>query len=108
MIYRATQKIAGGKLLRVTIESTGEGHFEKNRIQAIHITGDFFLHPEDVLPIIENAFVGLPLSPSETTQESFIENCSEIIQEILDAKKAVFVGVSPLAIASTIFSSLQL
>ncbi len=45
-------KVPGGKLLRVSLE------IENNTIKDIRITGDFFIHPENGIHLIENALKG--------------------------------------------------
>ncbi len=47
-----SEKIGGGKLLQVEVE-TQEGF-----AQSVRITGDFFLHPEDAVGDLEHALVG--------------------------------------------------
>jgi|YNPNPStandDraft_1061719.scaffolds.fasta_scaffold00148_4 lipoate-protein ligase A len=78
---KAIKKVPGGKLVRVDITYS-------ERLERVKITGDFFLHPEDVLIIIEDALTGaqLPLDKS-----SLIEK----VQSILEREKAVLVGFSP-------------
>jgi len=91
MIYQATKKVSGGKMLRV--------HIEGNRkIDKISITGDFFLYPEEALPRIENSLVG-------KTFDTSIEDYAEDISEMLYQTEANFVGVSPQDIAETIYEA---
>lgn len=93
MIYEATKKVSGGKLLRV--------HIEGNRkIEKITITGDFFLHPEEALPMIEQSLTGKSFDTS-------IENYAEDISEVLYQAEANFVGVSPQDIAETIYQAVH-
>jgi len=47
----ATKKVAGGKMITVKVD-------HDNVINNIEILGDFFLHPEDSLELIENSFLG--------------------------------------------------
>ncbi len=87
-MYQATLKVAGGKLLRVKMEiQNGNGV-----IRSVGLTGDFFLHPEDVLPDVEKALAGLPW-PAD--QGVYIG----AVQAVLDARGAAFVGVSAQDIA---------
>lgn len=51
MIGSASEKIAGGKLVRVSVDY-GE------RISSVRITGDFFMHPEEAIAGIEKALIG--------------------------------------------------
>ena len=46
-------KVAGGKLLRISVEVVD------NVIMSFSLTGDFFLHPEDAVVMIEKALIGV-------------------------------------------------
>ena len=50
---RAELKVPGGKLLRVASTIRGE------RIEEIKITGDFFMHPEEALDVLEKKLQGV-------------------------------------------------
>ncbi len=92
-MYQATLKVAGGKLLRVTMEMQNmDGDL---LIQNIQLTGDFFLHPEDVLPEIEKALNGMGWP---TDEDEYIG----VIQDVLNKYHATFIGVSPQDIAQAI------
>lgn len=88
MLYQATKKVPGGKLVRVKIEAD-------ETISKIQISGDFFLHPEESLPEIEKQLLGLP---KNSTPQQFADK----IHEGLAAQKAAFIGVTPEDIAQTI------
>ena len=90
---KAIKKVPGGKLVRVDITYS-------ERLERVKITGDFFLHPEDVLIIIEDALTGvqLPLNKS-----SLIEK----VQNILEREKAVLVGFSPQDLIDTLEEAVQ-
>lgn len=93
----------GGKLLRVKIEAddtSGPGAAQSGAtIHAVHISGDFFLHPEDALPAIEKSLGGLPVN-------STAQGLAQKIHEALAAQKAAFLGVSAEDIAQTIVEAL--
>lgn len=93
MMYQATKKVSGGKMLRVKIEGDG-------KIESISITGDFFLYPEEALPAIEKSLTGKAFGTS-------IEDYAEDISEVLYQTEANFVGVSPQDIAETIYEAVQ-
>ena len=77
---RAEYKIAGGKLVRVQlVTKVGE-------IEEIRITGDFFLHPEELIEELEKTLVGQPLSETDL---------AEFIRKFLKAREATLFGVSP-------------
>jgi len=77
---RAEYKVKGGKLIRVQLTS------ENGIIRGIKITGDFFLHPEEVIEDIEEALRGQLLDE---------QKISSIIEDVLERKQAVMLGVSP-------------
>jgi len=77
---RAQYKVVGGKLIKVQLTA------EDRKIKKIKITGDFFLHPEDVIEDIEHALEGCPLDEQKLT---------ELIEDVIEEKQAVPLGVSP-------------
>lgn len=77
---RAEYKVKGGKLIRVHLT------IENGKIKHIKITGDFFLHPEDVIEDIERALRGRPLDEDELNR---------LIENLLENKQAIPIGVSP-------------
>lgn len=97
-MYQSTLKVAGGKLIRVNFEM--ENVDDDHVIRGIRITGDFFLHPEDVLPDVEKALEGLGWPEDE-------EVYMEAVQKVLDERRATFVGVSPQDIAHVILTATE-
>jgi lipoate-protein ligase A len=77
---RAEYKVKGGKLIKVQLA------VEDGRISRIKITGDFFLHPEDVIEEIEEALKGHVLDEQELSQ---------LIENVLESKGAVSLGAGP-------------
>ncbi len=55
MLYKASRKVGGGKLVRVEVS------VQDGLVSAVKITGDFFLHPEERLSQIEECFKGLSI-----------------------------------------------
>ena len=51
-LHEVDYKVPGGKLIRLKAELEGD------RIKAIVINGDFFLHPEDSIFNLEKALLG--------------------------------------------------
>lgn len=83
-------KIPKGKMVKVRV------NVDKNSIRDITILGDFFLHPEDTLPQIEQGLVG-------TTAD---EDCiTDVIQSVLDTQKAVLIGASARDLAKAIMNA---
>lgn len=57
MSIHVVLKNPGEKLVHIDID------FEKSTISWIHISGDFFLYPEEAIGDIEQALLGLPVDP---------------------------------------------
>ena len=89
----ATEKVAGGKLVRVKVD------FDKV-INSIQITGDFFLHPEDAVEGMENAIVG---SDVDVSQEVLKNKLDEVIEKY----DVMLVGFSSEDIARLIKGALK-
>jgi len=95
-MYQATLKVDGGKLLRVNMEM--ENVDDDLVIREIKLTGDFFLHPEEVLQDVENTLTGMGWPDDE-------DEYMNAIQAVLDEKHASFIGVAPLDIAQAILAA---
>lgn len=54
-------KVKGGKLLRVRLRAEHEPHGVPYIVE-LAVTGDFFMHPEEALDILEQALLGAPLT----------------------------------------------
>ena len=89
---KSIYKIPGGKLIKIQLEMTG------NKIETIHIFGDFFLHPEETIHRIEHALIGARI---ET------DSLSELIELILVQSCAILIGASPRDIAHAIHLALN-
>ncbi len=81
-----SEKVKGGKLVRVTVEH------DRHSIQSVIITGDFFLHPEDKLELIERALANLPLMVQE-------EDLRRRIEFVVEAEGITMIGITPEAVA---------
>jgi hypothetical protein len=60
MIRKLDYKVPGGKLLRVAIDSGGDG--ESPIASSVRVAGDFFAHPEEAFEAAEAELSGLPMS----------------------------------------------
>ncbi len=89
----ASQKVREGKLVKVEVECNGF-------IKKIKITGDFFLHPEDVLEMMEKSILGLG-------KDASLEAIASRINEIVEANDAQMIGVSPESLALVIREALK-
>jgi lipoate---protein ligase len=86
-VVKAEEKISNGKL--VCVEVLAEG----GRISRLRITGDFFLHPEEAIGLLEGALSGQPLSIAQIEAESLL------ISALGDAQ---LIGASPADLARLI------
>lgn len=81
----ATEKVPGGKLVRMKIDYD-------EKINSAKITGDFFLHPEESISEIENSLLGISKNETE-------ENISKKVFELVQEKNLQLIGIDPAAIA---------
>ena len=89
----SSQKVKEGKLIKVEVEFDGT-------VRRIKITGDFFLHPEDILEQIENSMVGMEKEVSE-------KEIASKIRDITEAYKAQMIGFSEESLAQVIKEALR-
>ena len=76
---KAAYKVTGGKMIRVSLgESNG-------KIREIKITGDFFLHPEELINELEDMLVGTPLNVKDLTSS---------IKMLMENRDATLLGAS--------------
>ncbi len=81
-------KAPGEKLLIIKLDYT-------DRIKAIQILGDFFIHPEESLGIIEKLIVGTHISSAK-------EEIAGRIRAIAEQRHIEMIGVSPESMAEAI------
>ncbi len=87
------QKVKEGKIIKVEVEFDGT-------IRRIKITGDFFLHPEDILEHIEKSMLGMDKEVSE-------ETIASRIRDITEAHHAQMIGFSEESLAHVIKEALR-
>jgi len=63
------------------------------KIEWLRITGDFFLHPEDLIEEMERVLIGLPVEEGEI---------SDSIEKLVEKRNGTLVGVAPADIARCI------
>ena len=85
MQNKASEKIAGGKLVRVEVGFDNKINFAK-------ITGDFFMHPETVIEDLEKALAGL----NSSAEQAEIKNK---LDEVISEKNVTLYGVTTEDIA---------
>ncbi|NLI73587.1 MAG: hypothetical protein GX369_02275 [Euryarchaeota archaeon] len=84
-VMQVERKVPGGKLVQMTSDSKG----------SIHLTGDFFLHPEDELNSLEEF---LTLLPSDNNI-----NIVELIREYIEMRNICMIGLRPEDLAELLF-----
>ena len=92
MMFKTKQKVKEGKVVKVEVDCD-------ELIRNVRITGDFFLHPEDILEEIEKSMVGLKGNADEETLTS------NILKVIAD-RDVQMIGISPGSIARLIKEAL--
>lgn len=93
MIFHSKQKVKEGKVVKVEIECN-------ELIRNVRITGDFFIHPEDILDEIEKSIIGLERSSS-------IETITSNIRKRIADRDVQMIGISPESIALLISEALK-
>jgi lipoate---protein ligase len=88
----ATRKIPGGKMVRVEVTYD-------TKIETVKITGDFFLHPEETLELIQQTLTGchLPIRKNELIDD---------IENLLVEQKAEFIGASVIDLINILAEAL--
>ena len=93
MIAYSSQKVKEGKIVKV------EAHFD-NVITKIKISGDFFLHPEEVLDDIEKSMLDLK---SDVSFDTLVLKIHKIVNDY----DAQMIGISPESLALVIRETLK-
>ena len=89
----ATEKVPGGKLLKIKVDYNG-------RINSVKITGDFFIHPEESIGDREKSLVGVEANAEEVV----IVN---IVSEVVKAEEIELIGINPEAIARVVKGAMK-
>ena len=90
---RAEKKVPGGKLIKIRV--TWE-----DIITHLNILGDFFLHPEEAIELIESSVVGMPVS-------STVQTITEKIETVVKEQHIQMLGIIPQDIAETIVEAIS-
>ena len=87
------KKISGGKLIRVDVVYS-------RKIEHVKITGDFFLHPEELITVIEESLAGaeIPLS-----KKLLVER----VETVLNNNGATVIGFSPEDLISVLMDAVK-
>ncbi|NJD77350.1 MAG: hypothetical protein FIB08_09690 [Candidatus Methanoperedens sp.] len=93
MITHSSRKVKEGKIVKVEVDC-------EDVIKKLRITGDFFLHPEDVLDDIEKTMVGLK---KDVSFETLVIKINDIVKN----NDARMIGISPESIAEVLREALK-
>ena len=91
-----TEKVPGGKLVRVKVDFNPE----EGLIEGVQMHGDFFIHPEEFVDDIEQLLVNLDQKDSE-------ESIKAALARLVEEEGAELVGVTPEMIAKTFRAALE-
>ena len=87
LMQEASYKIPGGKLVKVKLSITSE------KIDHVRIMGDFFLHPEETIQVIEDSLIGCKEDENSITM---------IIEQVLNKSNATLIGAAASDFSKTI------
>ena len=91
-----TEKVEGGKLVRVKVEYNSEDKL----IEDVQVHGDFFIYPEEFIADIEQLLVNLDQKDSE-------QSISAALQRLIEDEGADLIGITPEYIARTFKTALS-
>ncbi|MHA1654171.1 MAG: lipoate protein ligase C-terminal domain-containing protein [Candidatus Thorarchaeota archaeon] len=91
-MYTYAYKVPGGKLLKVAVEVTDD------HITNVRFTGDFFLHPEDALEMIEARLKGIKVD---------LKAVQTVVEKTFDEEGVVTVGCQPKDFAHVIVQAVR-
>ena len=86
-VGKCTLKVPNGKMLKVTVR------FDKEKIETVSITGDFFMHPEDSIEELETSF-----KDTEYSNKSV----SEVVKRFFGKEGITAFGITPTAVTDAI------
>lgn len=89
-------KVPNGKLLKIFITLEEDAPSGVQIIQDIKITGDFFMHPEEKIVLLENVLKGEPWDGP---------NLTEKLNELISREKIELFGVDAESIVATILTA---
>ena len=87
MLTHTIYKVPNGKMIRLEMD------YDKEKINDIIICGDFFMHPEDAIDLIEQTLIGVELEESRI---------SGAIKKVADEENIEFFGVDIPSLARAI------
>ena len=93
MKSRGEFKTPGGKLIAVDLDIVGD------ELRNVVVTGDFFLYPEEALPILSGALENSPVTLDEAGYAARVRTALDSAAEL--------VGSSPEALAAAVIRALE-
>ena len=90
----SSYKVPGGKLVKVKLSIAA-----KNSIESVQILGDFFLHPEEAILVIERTLAGVELDEAAIARA---------IENVLQEYEATIIGASSTDFAKAILQAAKL
>ena len=88
----ASLKVSGGKMVNTKVE------LHNDSIISVQFTGDFFLHPEELIEVIESSLIGKRLDEDDLAQT---------INYVLQEHNAQLIGASAQDFARVIMEASQ-
>lgn len=78
MITHTIYKVPNGKMIRLEMD------YDKEKINDLVISGDFFMHPEDAIDLLEQALIGVELDKNKILEK---------IMSVADENQIKFFGI---------------
>ena len=89
-MLEANYKVPGGKLIKVKLGVSSD------TIKLVRILGDFFLHPEETILVIEESLIG-----SKKDENTIVKT----IEQILNDSDATLIGATAADFSKTIMKA---
>jgi hypothetical protein len=86
-------KAPGGKLVSIRISYS-------DKIERVQIMGDFFLHPEESISMLEDCMSGMPINSTK-------EQISSQISRVADDNRIEMIGITPDSIAEAVLMAIK-
>lgn len=87
-------KVPGGKLIIIKLSYS-------DKIERLQILGDFFLHPEESLALIEDMLIGSPINSTKA-------EISAKIDQMAKKENIEMIGITPDSIAEAIIMAINM
>ncbi|KYK23366.1 hypothetical protein AYK24_01095 [Thermoplasmatales archaeon SG8-52-4] len=94
MKSKSVYKIPNGKLLKINLDYNPD----KNNINNVRITGDFFVHPEEAIELIEDELINIQLDKIKLNKK---------IQSVIDQNNLELIGLDAEGLTNGILMCLK-